>query len=309
VSSCIRPSARSTILQKPGSLTERSVYDVLPATEYIEAAPKGLVVDDVVHVERRMSASGAEYAVLTLSRPDQMNPLDYTTVQVLEHVLRDVLAQDRMRGVVITGAPPAFSAGGDLKGYVSLYQDDVRFAEFLEYIGRVNEILSSSRLVSIAAVNGVCVAGGLEIVLACDLMVMSETAMLSDGHLKYWQLPGGGGTQRLPRAIGAAPARAMLLTGDAIDADEAHRLGLAYQVCADQELLASAFDLMERIVQAPSLTIERVKQLITHAENEPLDSGLAHERAVVAQYVSGADNVASKGLQRFLERKAGVVEG
>jgi enoyl-CoA hydratase len=265
----------------------------------------GPTMDDVVQLNRRTSASGA-YAVLTLNRPEQMNPLDFATVKRLEQLLRELLADDHLRGVILTGAPPAFSAGGDLKGYVTLYQDKASFAEFLACIGRVNDILSTSRLVTIAAVNGVCVAGGLEIVLACDLMVMAEGATLSDGHIKYWQLPGGGGTQRLPRAIGAGPARAMLLTGDALTAPEAHRLGLAYRVCDGAELLANAATIMERIIEAPSATIEAVKQLVTHAENAPLDPGLAHERAVVSKYVDGSESVASKGLRRFLDRKVGM---
>ena len=261
---------------------------------------------NLIQMDRRTSASG-DYVVLTLNRPEQMNPLDFATVKRLEQLLLEALVDDGLRGVILTGAPPAFSAGGDLKGYVTLYQDKAGFTEFLACVGRINDLLSTSRLVSIAAVNGVCVAGGLEIVLACDLVVMSEDAVLIDGHVKYWQLPGGGGTQRLPRAIGPGPARAVLLTGDALTAHEAHRLGLVYRVCQATELVADAAGIMERIIKAPSLTIETVKKLVSLAENTPLDAGLAHERAVVTDYV--CDNtVASSGLQKFLERRDAAVE-
>src|SRR5437868_2862386 len=109
-------------------------------------------------------------AILTLNRPTQRNPLDKETIARLNESVDKLISDSRMRAVIITGSSPAFSAGGDLRGYLDLYQDEAAFRSFLSGCRKLFEKLERSRLLSIAAINGTCVAGGFELALACDLI-------------------------------------------------------------------------------------------------------------------------------------------
>ena len=129
--------------------------------------------------------------------------------------------------VVITGRGRSFSAGGDLDGYLRLYCRPDEFSAFLDdFFQMLNAIEASSRIY-IAAINGVCVAGGLELLLACDLVIAAASARIGDGHLNFGQLPGAGGSQRLPRAIGLLRAKHLILTGNLLTRrrGRAHRTG------------------------------------------------------------------------------------
>ena len=144
----------------------------------------------------------ADVAVITLNRPDQRNPIDRVTLRALRDQLRHFADNAHVRAVVVTGAGTAFSSGGDLKGYRELYRDEEQFRAFLELFDETCALLERSRLLTVAMVNGTCVAGGLELCLACDLVTIAADARIGDGHLRFGQLPGAGGSQRLVRAIG-----------------------------------------------------------------------------------------------------------
>lgn len=253
-----------------------------------------------VLVERREITAGV-VGVLTLNRPRQRNPLDTGTIAGLNRCLDDLLDEPTARAVIITGAPPAFSAGGDLRGYLDLYRDPDGFREFLVAIRHLFDRLESSRLLSIAAVNGVCVAGGFEMTLACDLVVAGQSARIGDAHLKYWQLPGGGGSQRLPRAIGMAAAKRLFFSQELLSAEEAHQVGLATAVFDDDELLDGAIALADRATQTPEHTIVTLKKLLAAADTEPLAAGLGEEIDTVVGYTTEDDGPAYRGLARFLD--------
>src|SRR5438128_186282 len=122
-----------------------------------------------VLTERRHMPNGV-VGIVTMNRGALRNPMDKHTIRALNVAVDELIADEAVRAVVITGAPPAFSAGGDLKGYLSLYCDEQGFEAFLVDIKNLFEKLETSRLLSIAAVNGVTVAGGFEMVLSCDLV-------------------------------------------------------------------------------------------------------------------------------------------
>jgi enoyl-CoA hydratase/carnithine racemase len=272
-------------------LTKRSVHVMLGA----------MTVDgaELVLVELR-EVEGGVVGVLTLNRPEHRNPMDRAMIATLNRCLDDLLARPEVRAVVLTGAAPAFSAGGDLRGYLGLYRDPDGFRTFLEEIRNLFDRLESSRLVSIAAVNGACVAGGFEMALACDLIVVGRSARIGDAHLKFWQLPGGGGSQRLPRAVGLAAAKRLFLMAELLTADEAYAMGLASAVYEDDELLDRAVALAERVTQTPEDTITTLKGLLAVADTQPLEDGLAHEIDTVVGYTTVEDGSAYRGLGRFL---------
>src|ERR1035438_3879255 len=153
-------------------------------------------------------------AWIDLGRPEAMNALDAATVERLSQGVARAAVDDSVRVVVIHGHGPAFCAGADLKAVQEqLERDPAAVAGFLAEIGAAFQAIADCPLPVIAAVQGMAIAGGLELVLACDLVVASDTAIFSDGHATYGLFPGAGATVRLPRVVGETLAKEMLLTG------------------------------------------------------------------------------------------------
>ena len=147
-------------------------------------------------------------AVVTLSRPEQLNPIDTEMLADLDAALDDIEARREARTILVTGAGRAFSAGGDMVGYQTLQRDPVGFPRFVADLHRVFSRLRSGRLPAIALVNGVAVAGGLELMLNCDFAIAArQLQRIGDGHLNFGQMGGGGVLTLLHRAVGKACAR------------------------------------------------------------------------------------------------------
>ena len=157
---------------------------------------------------------------LTLARAEKLNPLDWVTVRELKDAVAKIEGMPVV-AVVITGHGRSFSAGGDLEGYLRLYRRPDEFSAFLDDFFQMLNAIEASSKIYVAAINGVCVAGGLELLLACDLVIAAASARIGDGHLNFGPLPGAGGSQRLPRAIGLLRAKHLILTGN-----EKRRVGL-----------------------------------------------------------------------------------
>ena len=262
---------------------------------------KPLLLTEIVALD------AGDVAVLTLDRPEQRNPLDWGTVRELRAALSAVTAAGA-RAVIVTGNGPAFSAGGDLKGYLDLYERPGDFAAFLDDLAGVCDTLERGPLPSIAMVNGTCVAGGLELALSCDLVVLADDARVGDGHLRFGQLPGAGGSQRLVRAIGPQRAREWLLTGELHTAQVAYAAGLAAAVVPGAELRARTLALAQLVCRHSPLALRRAKELIALAFDTPLDEGLRRERALVHEYATTSFD-ATEGLRAFDERREPRFEG
>ncbi|MBM3557683.1 MAG: enoyl-CoA hydratase/isomerase family protein [Alphaproteobacteria bacterium] len=239
---------------------------------------------------------------LTLNRPDKLNPLDWSTVRALARLVARAEADPAIRVAVITGAGRAFSAGGDLAGYVSLYHQPDDFRAFLADFAALNAAIERSRIIWIAAVNGACVAGGLELLLACDLSIAAAEARIGDGHANFGQLPGAGGSQRLPRAIGALRARHLMTTGDMIDGREAERIGLVGAVTPRAELENAVDALIAKLLDKSPAGLAAMKRLVAEGMSLPLDRAIALEIETVHRWATQHPD-AMEGLLAFGEKR------
>lgn len=244
-------------------------------------------------------------AVVTLNRADKMNPLDWGTVRELRAAAADLERDEEVGVVVITGAGRAFSAGGDLAGYVKLYRSPAEFRAFLQDFHDLLVALEASEKIYIAAVNGFCVAGGLELMLACDMVLAAEAAKIGDGHLNFGQLPGAGGSQRLPRAIGALRAKRLMLSGELLPARECERIGLVAEVVPDGELLQRARELAAGLLEKSGAGLKGMKHLVNAGMQRSLEDALAFEMDYVHRYAT-TDPDATEGLLAFAEKRKPV---
>lgn len=245
---------------------------------------------------------GGGIATLILNRPDLMNPLDRATATELLDSFRAIEADSSTRVVIITGIGKAFSAGGDLKGYLSLYRAPDSFRAFLEDLHTLLTGLEKSDRIVIAAVNGWCLAGGLELMLACDLAVAGDQARIGDAHLNYGQLPGAGGSQRLPRAIGIPRAKDLMLTGRWVDATEALSLGLVSRVFPQDRLMQETRKLAATMIEHSPTGVKGAKHLVAEGIEMPLDEALRFEINFVHHYATNCPD-AYEGLLAFQEKR------
>jgi enoyl-CoA hydratase len=241
-------------------------------------------------------------ARVTLDRPEHMNPLDRDTIGELMACFRELEWDDAMRIVRITGAGRAFSAGGDLQSYLDLYRKPDEYRKCLDDFFDLFDLMERSAMVFIAEVNGFCVAGGLELMLACDLAVASEDARIGDGHLNFGQLPGAGGSQRLPRAIGATRAKQLIYTGRLINGREAERIGLVAEAVPSDALAATVDALVETMLEKSPLGLARAKLLVNEGMRCDLAAALELEMDLVHDYATTSEDVI-EGLVAFKDKR------
>lgn len=249
----------------------------------------------------RLERSGG-HVRLSLQRPDKLNPLDWATVRELKQAVEAIEAMDDVFAVSIIGSGRSFSAGGDLEGYLRLYRQPKEFSGFLEDFYAMLTGIENSRKIYVALINGVCVAGGLELLLACDLVLAADTARIGDGHLKFGQLPGAGGSQRLPRAVGLLRAKHLMLTGELLTAEEAREIGLVNEVVPHAELEDALRRLLAQLAEKSRIGLAAAKHLANKTLTSDLDEGLRYEMDYVLKYATTVPD-ATEGLVAFKEKR------
>ena len=240
-------------------------------------------------------------ARITLARAEKLNPIDWATIKDLRRAIAALETTDCL-AVIVTGSGRSFSAGGDLEGYIALYQDKARFRLFLNDFFDMLDAIEKSGKIYIAAINGVCVAGGLELLLACDLVIAADTAKIGDGHLNFGQLPGAGGSQRLPHAIGLLRAKQLILSGKLLTAAEAERIGLVGEVAPAAELQDAALRLVDAMAEKSPVGLRGAKHLTNLTLTVPMAAGLKYEMAYVHRYATEEPD-ATEGLIAFRDKR------
>jgi enoyl-CoA hydratase/carnithine racemase len=267
--------------------------------------------DDPVLVERiAVGDAGRTAALIRLNRPEQLNPIDSDVLAALDTVLDGIEADPSVCTVLVTGNGRAFSAGGDLKGYQTLQQDRAAFTRFVGDLHRIFGRLQRLRVPAVALVNGVAVAGGLELILNCDFALVAHSARIGDGHLNFGQMGGGGVLTLLPRSIGRAKASELLFSGRLLSAAEAVEWGLASRVVPDDELLAAGLAFAAEVAVKSPLAVANAKDVVNTvwAENGTVAEGLAVELERDVEYCLESHD-APEGLAAFAEKRAPRFEG
>jgi enoyl-CoA hydratase/carnithine racemase len=263
------------------------------------SAGPGTVTTDRIDVD-----GDPALALVTLNRPEEMNPLDWETVRELGRVLDTLAADPAVRVIAVTGAGRAFSAGGDMKKYRTLQSDATQFPQFLADIHEVFARIAQYPKPVVALVNGIAVAGGIELILFCDFTFMAESARIGDAHQPFGQMGGGGVLTMLPRLVGAARARELIVTGRLLRADEALAWGLVSRVVPDGELVAAATELTRDVVKKSPLALGQAKQTLNTLffAGADVPTALRLEREVTARYCLTSED-APEGLDAFAAKR------
>lgn len=245
-------------------------------------------------------------AVLTLDSPERLNAIGSETVDRLTLALNELRDNDDVRALVVAGAGRAFSAGADI-GEIESFTAPRQFHSFVQRLTDAYTLLEDFPKPSVAAVHGFAFGGGLELALACDLRVAERGARLGLPEMKLGVLPGAGGTQRLPRLIPPAIAKQMILTGEPIDAERAHALGLVNELAEPGEALAVAEALATALAAGAPLALAAGKRLIDYGLGMDLEAAISYERETVSVLFSTEDRV--EGLKAFRDRRPGEFRG
>jgi enoyl-CoA hydratase len=193
---------------------------------------QAIATPDTIKVERLPISGGpAILGLVTLSRPEALNPLSWGTVLAIGDAFDALVADETVRLVAITGAGRAFSAGGDLKQYRTLERDPVGFPQFLRDLHGVFTRIAQAPKPFLALVNGIAVAGGFETMLYCDVAFAAESARMGDAHQPFGQMGGGGVLAMLPHVVGLARARELVISGRTLSAQEAWSGALCRGLC------------------------------------------------------------------------------
>lgn len=243
-------------------------------------------------------------AILTMNRPERLNALSHSMLAAMLDALPRLAEDPGVGAVILTGAGRAFCAGADLKAVKELVPDPVRWSGFMRLWHRVFNRVEALPAPVIAGVHGLALAGGLELVLVADLVVMDATARLGDQHTNFGLIAGGGGSQRLPRLIGARRALDLFFSARWIDAQTAHDWGLVNHVCAPDRLAAESLEYCRALGERSRSGLATMKRLARHGLGLPPSEALALEEKLAPEAMRTPD--VDEGLAAFQQRRKPV---
>jgi enoyl-CoA hydratase/carnithine racemase len=241
-------------------------------------------------------------AIATVDNPP-VNAMTDETLEALGDVAAAIAGDEDVRAAVLAGAGErVFLAGADLRELASTFGDRAAIERHVGLTARVLGQWSALAVPTIAAVRGNALGGGLETALACDFVYAGARAKFGLPEVGLGLIPGAGGTQRLPRRVGTAPALRMILAAEIVDAARALEIGLVDYVAAEDDPVAAATVLAETLAARPAVAVRAAKAVVRRAAEEPLAAGLVAERALFVEVTASAD--AAEGARAFLEKRS-----
>ena len=246
-------------------------------------------------------------ARLTLNRPKAMNSLNLAMLAELDRRLTEVEADNEVRVLVLTGTRAAFCAGADLKEVLAGRTLSPGEADFLDRANRVFGRLRSFPKPVIAALNGVTMAGGLELAMCADLVVAAESATIADAHANFGVYPGAGGAAVLPRLVPLNVAMYLLLTGKSLSATEMKAHGLVCEVHPDADFASAVQKLAQHIARKSPIALRRIKEVARASADKTREDALLHEQVMLRQHMRTFDF--HEGLQAFAEKRVPQFQG
>ncbi len=242
---------------------------------------------------------------ITINRPEVRNALNIETLEELINAVHELEHDPTIQVAVITGKEKAFIAGADIKQMQAM--NTLQAKEFGLLGHRLMQHIEHSRLPYIAAVNGYALGGGCEMMMACDIILASTNAKIGQPEINLGIHPGFGGTQRLPRLIGNIKAKELLLTGDAIDAQEAYRIGLINKVVEPEKLMEETEKLAQKILTKSAVQTSFIKELVNKGTNMDLPSANTLEIAFFSASFATEDQ--KEGMTAFFEKRKPLFKG
>jgi enoyl-CoA hydratase len=240
-------------------------------------------------------------AIITINRPKQLNALNQAVLGEIDAALDDLAADDAVRAIILTGTGDrAFAAGADI-GELAALESATQGRALATRSHHLGRKMADLHKPIIAAINGFALGGGLELALACDIRLASDTAQVGLPEVTLGIIPGWGGTQRLPRLVGPGMAKLLMMTGERIDAAEAHRLGIVERVYPQAELMDAARQLAQKMAGLPPISIGAIKQAVNRGLNMALDDANMYEASLFAELTVTQD--CKEGTRAFLEKR------
>lgn len=241
--------------------------------------------------------------LITLNRPQVLNALNQATMDELVDVLEGFERDEGVRCVILTGAGRAFAAGADINEFKGASSVEMLSRYRFQQWERIRKISKPI----IAAVNGFCLGGGCELSMLCDIILAAEGARFGQPEINLGLMPGAGGTQRLPRAVGKHRAMELVLTGRQISAQQAYEWGLVNRVVPAEMLMDEAKKLAEEIAEKAPVAVRLAKEAILKSLDTPLETGLDHERKLFYLLFNTQDK--DEGIDAFLNKRKANFQG
>lgn len=247
-----------------------------------------------------------EICYITINREEVLNTLDYETLANLKEAVAETHLDESVKVVVFTGAgEKAFSAGADLKERRKLNHQQVK--RNVKLISDVFDDIASLPQVTIACINGYTFGGGFELMLACDLAIASDNSKFGLTEASWGIIPGAGGTQRLPRAIGLMKAKELILTARRFDVEEALELGLILKVVKQEELSSACKQLADEVTKNAPLSLRQAKFAMNYGVEVDLQTGLKIEQEAYRATIDTEDRI--EALEAFKEKRPPQFKG
>jgi enoyl-CoA hydratase/carnithine racemase len=245
-------------------------------------------------------------AILRFNRPEKRNAINFEMMHEIEDALADLNDDAEVRGIIFTGGDQFFSAGMDLNTAKDLGSPK-KFNDFMNHWRRLNKAQEDNAKPTIAAVEGFCLTGGLELALACDLRIASKNATFAITSARIGTVAGAGGTQRLPRIVGVSNALEMLFSAEPFDAEHAFRIGLINKKVENGHALAEAKKMVDLYSTRAPLSLRFVKRAVYGGMQMPLSEAIEYEGFIVNTVYNTSDKL--EGISAFLEKRPARFRG